>query len=45
MNSDNKILSDRVTEESIAGVISRWTNIPITKLAQGEKEKVLIFQI
>ena len=40
-SNDNKILSDRVTEESIAGVISRWTNIPITKLAQGEKEKVL----
>ena len=40
-SNDNKILSDRVTEESIATVISRWTNIPITKLAQGEKEKVL----
>ena len=40
-SNDNKILSDRVTEESIASVISRWTNIPITKLAQGEKEKVL----
>ena len=39
--SENKILSDRVTEESIATVISRWTNIPITKLSQGEKEKVL----
>lgn len=40
-SNDNKILSDRVTEESIAGVISRWTNIPISKLSQGEKEKVL----
>ena len=40
-SNDNKILSDRVTEESIAQVISRWTNIPITKLAKGEKEKVL----
>ncbi|HIU40279.1 MAG TPA: AAA family ATPase [Candidatus Aphodocola excrementigallinarum] len=39
--SENKILSDRVTEESIATVISRWTNIPIAKLSQGEKEKVL----
>ena len=37
----NSLLSDRVTDESIATVISRWTNIPITKLAQGEKEKVL----
>ena len=40
-SNDNKILSDRVTEESIASVISRWTNIPISKLSQGEKEKVL----
>ena len=40
-SNNNKILSDRVTEESIATVISRWTNIPITKLAKGEKEKVL----
>ena len=40
-SNENKILSDRVDEESIASVISRWTNIPITKLAQGEKEKVL----
>ena len=40
-SDDNKILSDRVTEESIASVISRWTNIPISKLSQGEKEKVL----
>ena len=37
----NKILSDRVTEDSIATVISKWTNIPVAKLAQGEKEKVL----
>ena len=40
-SNENKILSDRVTDESIATVISRWTNIPITKLAKGEKEKVL----
>ena len=40
-SNESKILSDRVTDESIAGVIARWTNIPITKLAQGEKEKVL----
>ena len=40
-STENKILSDRVTEESIATVISRWTNIPITKLTVGEKEKIL----
>ncbi len=40
-NNNNKILSDRVTEELVASVISRWTNIPISKLTKGEKEKVL----
>ncbi len=37
----NKMLSDTVTEEDIAGIISRWTKIPITKLVEGEKEKLL----
>lgn len=37
----NKILSDTVTEESIADVVSRWTNIPISKLMSGEREKLL----
>ncbi len=40
-SNENKILSDRVDEEMVASVIARWTNIPVTKLAQGEKEKVL----
>ena len=40
-NNNNKILSDRVTEELVASVISRLTNIPISKLTKGEKEKVL----
>lgn len=37
----NKILSDVVTSDDIAGVISKWTNIPISKLVSGEKEKLL----
>ncbi len=37
----NKILSDTVTEESIAEIISKWTNIPVTKLVEGEREKTL----
>ncbi len=37
----NKILSDTVTSESIADVINKWTNIPISKLVSGEKEKLL----
>ena len=40
-SSENKILSDVVTSEDIANVISKWTNIPITKLVSSEKEKVL----
>ena len=40
-NSENKLLSDVVTSESIADVISKWTNIPITKLMSSEKEKIL----
>ena len=35
------ILSDTVTNEDIANVISKWTNIPISKLISSEKEKIL----
>ena len=35
------ILSDTVTNEDIANVISKWTNIPISKLMSSEKEKIL----
>ncbi len=38
---ENRILSDIVTEEDIAKVISKWTNIPISKLVEGEKDKLL----
>ena len=37
----NKILSDTVTSEDIASIISKWTNIPVSKLVSGEKEKLL----
>ena len=37
----SKILSDTVTEEDIAAIISKWTNIPIAKLVSGEREKLL----
>ncbi len=39
--SSNKLLSDVVTSDDIANVISKWTNIPITKLISSEKDKVL----
>ena len=38
---DNNILSDTVTSDDIAGVISKWTNIPISKLMSSEKDKIL----
>ena len=36
-----QLLSDNVTEEDIAGVISKMTNIPLSKLVSSEKEKLL----
>ncbi len=38
---NSKILSDTVDEESIASIISKWTNIPVSKLVGTEKEKLL----
>ena len=37
----NKLLSDEVTDEDICKIIAKWTNIPVTKLLESEKEKVL----
>ncbi len=37
----NDILSDTIDEESIAAIISKWTNIPVSKLVGEEKEKLL----
>ena len=37
----SEILSDTVDEDSIAAIISKWTNIPVSKLAEGDKEKLL----
>ena len=39
--SKNKLLSDVVTGDDIAKIISKWTNIPITKLMSSEKEKLI----
>jgi ATP-dependent Clp protease ATP-binding subunit ClpB len=36
-----KLLRNRVTEEEIAEVVSRWTGIPVTKMMEGEKDKLL----
>ena len=37
----NKILSDTVTDNDIAKIIAKWTNIPVAKLISSEKEKLL----
>jgi ATP-dependent Clp protease ATP-binding subunit ClpB len=37
----NKLLSDTVTENDICKIIAKWTNIPVTKLLESEKEKLL----
>ena len=37
----DSLLSDAVTEEEIAAIVSRWTGIPVTRLMEGEREKLL----
>lgn len=39
--SDQKLVSQMITEDEIAQVIAAWTHIPVTKLMEGEKEKLL----
>jgi len=39
--SDNTLLRDKVTEDEISKIVSRWTGIPVTKLLEGEKEKLI----
>ncbi|KMY49079.1 ATP-dependent chaperone ClpB [Peribacillus loiseleuriae] len=38
---DNRLLREEVTEEEIASIVARWTGIPVTKLVEGEREKLL----
>ncbi|MHC1747878.1 MAG: ATP-dependent chaperone ClpB [Cellulosilyticaceae bacterium] len=39
--NENNLLRDKVNEEEIAKIISRWTQIPMTKLMEGERHKLL----
>lgn len=39
--TENTLLRDKVTEEEIAKIICRWTGIPVAKLMEGEREKLL----
>ena len=38
---EESILRDRVTDEEIARIVERWTGIPVSRLVQGEREKLL----
>ena len=40
-NGRNTLLRDKVTEEEIARIIERWTGIPVSRLMEGEREKLL----
>jgi ATP-dependent Clp protease ATP-binding subunit ClpB len=39
--SENKLLRNKVTDEEVAEVVSKWTGIPVSKMLEGEKEKLL----
>jgi len=40
-SKESNILRDRVTDEEIARIVERWTGIPVSRLVQGEREKLL----
>ena len=40
-SSDGKLVNEAVTEEQIAGVVSRWTGIPVDRMMEGERDKLL----
>lgn len=40
-SNENTLLRDRVTEEEISRIVARWTGIPVSKLVEGEREKLL----
>ena len=39
--TDNKLLKEEITDEDIANVVSKWTGIPVNKLVESEKQKLL----
>ncbi|AVK82855.1 ATP-dependent chaperone ClpB [Lysinibacillus sp. B2A1] len=39
--TESRILREEVTSDEIASIVSRWTGIPVTKLVEGEREKLL----
>jgi ATP-dependent Clp protease ATP-binding subunit ClpB len=43
-SSDGKLVNEAVTEESIAAVVSRWTGVPVDKMLEGERAKLLAME-
>lgn len=41
ISSDKRMLQEEVTSEDIAAIVARWTGIPVTRMLEGEKEKLL----
>ncbi|WP_432354669.1 ATP-dependent Clp protease ATP-binding subunit [Sporosarcina sp. A2] len=39
--AENRLIREEVTEDEIAMIVARWTGIPVTKLMEGEREKLL----
>ena len=39
--SQDRIIREEVTADDIAGIVSRWTGIPVDKMLEGEREKLL----
>ncbi len=40
-DQDNRLLREAVTEEEISDIVSRWTGIPVSRLVEGERDKLL----
>ena len=40
-SKSNNLLRNKVTDEEIAKIVSRWTGVPVSKLAESEKEKII----
>jgi ATP-dependent Clp protease ATP-binding subunit ClpB len=43
-NSETTLLRNNVTEEEVAEIVSKWTGIPVSKMLEGEKEKLLAME-
>lgn len=41
ISSDKRMLQEEVTSEEIASIVSKWTGIPVTRMLEGEREKLL----